>query len=226
MVEVGDMVDLEGSIWLIEPEEIITAASQKPVVVQRRVPFKVEVATPRPPFTVLRAPPPIKYDTHVVLWDYGKGKAKVEETDIVAGVTRSGRIYTSENLVQGSSSKSKPPIVEFEEQGVWKKVQAMEYSIVDQLSKISSQISILFLLQSSETHRNALMKFRSEAYVHVGITHEVVAQMVGQVFEVYMISFHKDKLPLEGTSHNKALYISTQYENKDINFFHSQRMRD
>ena len=41
--------------------------------------------------------------------------------------------------------------------------------------------------------------------------------MVGQVFEDYKISFHKDELPLEGTTHNKALYISIQYQDKVIN---------
>lgn len=40
--------------------------------------------------------------------------------------------------------------------------------------------------------------------------------MVGQVFEAYMISFHENELPLEGTSHNKALYISTQCQNKVV----------
>ncbi|KAH0738232.1 hypothetical protein KY290_036937 [Solanum tuberosum] len=163
------------------------ATSQTLIVVQRCAPFDVEVAIPRAPFTVLRSPPPIKYNTHVVPWDYGKGKAKVEETDVTGEVTRSGRIYTFKNLVQGSSSKSKPPIVELDEQGVWKKVQDKENSIVEQLT-----------------------------YVPAGITHEEVAKMVGQVFEAYSISFHEDDLPLEETSHNKALYISAQYQNKVV----------
>ena len=41
--------------------------------------------------------------------------------------------------------------------------------------------------------------------------------MVGQVFDAYKISFHKDELLLEGTTHNKALYISVQYQDKVIN---------
>ncbi|KAH0636513.1 hypothetical protein KY289_036428 [Solanum tuberosum] len=182
----------KGSIWFLDPEEAMIATSQTSIVVQRCASFDVEVAIPRPPFTVLRAPPPIKHNTHVVPWDYGKGKAKVEETDITGEVTRSGRIYTFKNLVQGSSSKSKPPIVELDEQGVWKKVQDKEYSI------------------------SALLKVLGEAYVPAGITHEEVAKMVGQVFEAYRISFHEDDLPLEETSHNKALYIFAQYQNKVV----------
>ncbi|KAK4736956.1 hypothetical protein R3W88_000653 [Solanum pinnatisectum] len=208
MVEVDDSLDWEQSIWAREPEEAITVPAKMPIIVQRCAPFEVEVARPKPPFTVCRAPPPVQYDTHAVPWNYKKEKAKVEEADTAAGVTRSGRIYTSENLVQGSSSKSKAPIVELKDQGIWKKVQAKEYSIVEQLSKTPSQISILSLLQSFETHRNALLKVLGEAYVPSSITHGEVAQMVEQVFDAYRISFHEDELPVEGTAHNRALYIS------------------
>ncbi|KAK4723775.1 hypothetical protein R3W88_026554 [Solanum pinnatisectum] len=216
MVEVDDTSDWEQSIWARDPEETITVPAKTPIIVQRRAPFEVEVARPKTPFTVCRAPHPVQYDTHAVPWNYKKEKAKVEEADTAAGVTRSGRIYTSENLVQGSSSKSKAPIVELEDQGIWKKVQAKEYSIVEQLSKTPSQISILSLLQSSETHRNALLKVLGEAYVPSSITHGEVAQMVEQVFDAYRISFHEDELPVEGTAHNKALYISVQYQDKVI----------
>ncbi|KAK4718673.1 hypothetical protein R3W88_017011 [Solanum pinnatisectum] len=152
---------------------------------------------PRPPFTVCRAPPPVQYDTHAIPWDYRKGKAKVEEADTATGVTRFERIYTFENLVQGRSSKSKAPIVELEDQGIWKKVQAKGHSIVEQLSKTLCQISILSLLQSFETHRNSLLKVLGKAYVPSSITHGEVTQMVGQVFEAYKISFHEDEFWFE-----------------------------
>ncbi|KAK4736933.1 hypothetical protein R3W88_000630 [Solanum pinnatisectum] len=165
MVEADDTSDWEKSIWVLEPEEA-TVTPKTPNVVQRRMPFE--------------STPPVQYDTHAVPWNYKKGKARGEEADTAPGVTRSERIYTSENLVHGSSNKSKEPIVELEDQGIWKKVQAKEYSIVEQLSKTLSQISILSLLKSSETHRNALLKVLGEAYVPSSITHGEVAQMVGQ----------------------------------------------
>ncbi|KAK4729867.1 hypothetical protein R3W88_022855 [Solanum pinnatisectum] len=164
----------------------MTVTTQAPIIVQRHIPFEVEVAIPKPPFTICRAPPPIKYDTHAIPCDYRAGKAKVEEADTATGVTRSERIYSSENLVQGSSSKSKAPIVELENQGLWKKVQAKEYTIVEQLSKSPSQISILSLLQSFETHRNALLKVLGEAYVPCSITH-------GEFWFEYLPSEHVDK---------------------------------
>ncbi|XP_069147092.1 uncharacterized protein [Solanum lycopersicum] len=183
MVEDGDVWDWEESIWAVEIEETMSTTAQAPLIVQGLAPFEVEVAAPKPAFTVYKASSPIQCDTHAVPWDYNKREVNVEETDVATGVTRSGRIYTSENL----------------------------------LSKTSSQISILELLQSSETHQDALLKILGEAYVPSNITHGEVSQMVGQVFEAYKISFHKDELPLEGTTHNKALYISVQYQDKVIN---------
>ncbi|KAH0679492.1 hypothetical protein KY284_020577 [Solanum tuberosum] len=97
MLEAEDVVDLEGSIWCIEKEEMAHANSKSYYSV------KVSAAN---------------YDTYAVPWNYEKGKAKVEETDISSEVTWSGRIYTSENMNQGSSSKSKPPVVEFEENDI------------------------------------------------------------------------------------------------------------
>ncbi|KAK4737223.1 hypothetical protein R3W88_000920 [Solanum pinnatisectum] len=180
MVEVDDTSDWEQSIWARDPEETITVAVQTPFVVQRCSPFEVEVARPKPPFTVCRAPPPVQYDTHAVPWNYEKEKAKVEEADTAAGVTRSGRIY------------------------------------IRKFDKTPSQISILSFLQSSETHWNALLKVLGEAYVPSSITHGEVAQMVEQVFDAYRISFHEDELPVERTAHNRALYISVQYQDKVI----------
>lgn len=70
MVEVEDTSDWEKSIWVLEPEKAMTGTAQTPMVVQRHAPFEVEVAMPKPPFTVYRAPSPVQYDTHAVPWDY------------------------------------------------------------------------------------------------------------------------------------------------------------
>ncbi|XP_069150857.1 uncharacterized protein [Solanum lycopersicum] len=156
---------------MVEAEEAMSTTAQAPLIVQGLAPFEVEVAAPRSPFAVYKASSPIQCDTHAVPWDYNKKETNVEETDVATGVTRSGRIYTSKNLVQGSSSKSKAPVVELEDQSIWKKVKAKEYSVIEQLSKTPSQISILELLQSSETHRDALLKILGEAYVPSNITH-------------------------------------------------------
>ncbi|XP_070040104.1 uncharacterized protein [Nicotiana tomentosiformis] len=78
------------------------------------------------------------------------------------------------------------------------------------------EISILSLLQNLETHRNALMKVLSEAYVPTDITSGEMANMVGQVLESHKITFHENELPPKGLSHNKALHITVQFEDKFI----------
>ncbi|XP_070036551.1 uncharacterized protein [Nicotiana tomentosiformis] len=78
------------------------------------------------------------------------------------------------------------------------------------------EISILSLLQNSETHRNSLMKVLSEAYVPTNITSGEMANMVGQVLESHKITSHKDELPPEGPSHNRELHIIVQLEDKFI----------
>jgi len=113
----------------------------------------------------------------------------MEETGAAQGMTRTGRVYTLENL--GETSKeatSKPPIVETSPDDLWRKVQAREYSVVDHLNKTPAQISILSL-QNSKTHRNALMKVVSEAYVPTDITSGEMASMVGHVLESHKSAF-------------------------------------
>nr|XP_018632187.1 uncharacterized protein LOC108948041 [Nicotiana tomentosiformis] len=98
-------------------------------------------------------------------------------------MTRTGRVYTPEHL--GGTSKedvSKPPVAETGYGDLWRKVKAREYSVVDHLNKTPTQISILSLLQNSETRRNAPMKVLSEAYVPANITSGEMANMVGQTF--------------------------------------------
>ncbi|XP_070011198.1 uncharacterized protein [Nicotiana sylvestris] len=144
-----------------------------------------------------------------------KGKGKMEEIGATQGMTRTSRVYTPEHL--GGTSKEaapKQPVIETGLNNFWRKLQAREYSIVDHLNKTPAQISILSLLQNSKMHRNALMKVLNEAYVPNNITSGEMANMVGQVLESHKITFHKDELPLEGLSHNRALHITVQFEDK------------
>ena len=162
-----------------------------PIIVQTQVPIEVEVAAPMPfevevttPFTVMVALT-ASYKSDAIPWDYvvearRKGKAKMEETGAAQGMTITGRVYKPEHL--GGTSKeaaSKPPVIETGLDDLWRKVQTREYSVVDHLNKTSAQISILSLLQNSDTHMNALMKVLSEAYVPISITNGEMANMVG-----------------------------------------------
>ncbi|XP_070045488.1 uncharacterized protein [Nicotiana tomentosiformis] len=220
VIETDEKWDSEGSIVLIREGDApkTSPVTLMPVVVQTQTPFEVELSTP---FTMMVAPMP-SYQSDIIPWDYvvearRKGKGKIEEIGATQGITRTGRVYTPENL--GGTSKevaSKPPIVETGNDDLCRKVQAREYSVVDHLNKTPAQISILSLLQNSDTHRNALMKVLSEAYVPTNISNGEMANMVGQVLESHRITFHEVELPPEGLSHNMALHITMRFEDKFI----------
>ncbi|XP_070022590.1 uncharacterized protein [Nicotiana sylvestris] len=161
-------------------------------------PFEVAVLPPRVPIPVsMTDVTPFK--TNAIPWDYTdkarrKGKTYTGEAIAAQGMTRIGRVYTPEHLAESSEQASRRP-VETGPDDLWRKIKAKKYSIVEQLNKTPTQISILALLQSSEAHKNALMKILSEAYVPSNITGGEMANMVGQVLESHKITFHEDELP-------------------------------
>ncbi|XP_070007633.1 uncharacterized protein [Nicotiana sylvestris] len=242
VIESDEEWDPQGSIGFIkegnDPKK--PAVTLNPIVVQVQpsvevtvsVPFEVEVtphaATPVPfevevttPFTVIVATTP-PFKSNAIPWDYvaearRKGKVKIEESGAAQGMTRTGKIYTPKNL--GGSSKeaaTKQPIIKIGPDDLWRKVQEREYSVVDHLNKTPAHISILSLLENSKAHKNALIKVLNEAYVPNNITSGEMTNMVGQVLESHKITFHKDELPPEGLSHNRALHIMVQFKDKFI----------
>nr|XP_018630536.1 uncharacterized protein LOC108947286 [Nicotiana tomentosiformis] len=244
VIETNEEWDPEGSIGLIREGDSpkIPPVTLTPIVVHIQSPIEDEEATPTPFEVEITAPPvaPTPFEvevntpftvtvartssfkSNVILWDYAleersKEKEKMEETGTAPSMARTGRVYTPEYF--GGTSKeatSKLPIIETGPDDLWRKVQVREYSVVDHLNKTPTQIAILSLLQNSEVHRNVLMKVLNEAYVPNNITSGEMANMVGQVFKSHKIIFHKDELPLEGLSHNRALHITVQYEDKLI----------
>ncbi|XP_070030634.1 uncharacterized protein [Nicotiana sylvestris] len=182
-------------------------------------PFEVAVLPPRVPIPVsMTDMTPFK--SKAIPWDYTadarrKRKTHTGEAVTAQGMTRTGRVYNPEYLAESSKQASGGP-VETGPDDLWRKIQAKEYSVVEQLNKTPTQISILALLQSSEAHKNALMKILSEAYVPSNITGGEMADMVGQVLESHKITFHEDELPPEGLGHNKALHITVQCEDHFI----------
>ncbi|XP_070017354.1 uncharacterized protein [Nicotiana sylvestris] len=243
-IEADEEWDLEGSIGLIREgdETTVPLVTLTPIIVQIQSPIEVEIATPTPfeaktttlsavpapfevevttPFTVTIAPAP-SFNSNDIPWDYAaevrrKWKGKMKEIGVAQGMIRTDRAYTPEHL-GGTSEEAAPkqPIIETGPDDLWKRVQAREYFVVDHLNKTPAQISILLLLQNSETHRNALIKVLNEAHVPNNITSGEIANMVGQVLESHKITFHEYELPPEGLSHNRALHIIVQFEDKFI----------
>lgn len=194
----------------------------------------------------LPAPFPFK-DTTAIPWNYNAkiiGGSPPKEpssetssvTNIVGvgGMTRSGRIYTPEELgkkhatepekcEKGKSKKDEGIIEEMirekeprktvsdeEASEFLKFVKQSEYMVVDQLNRLPAKISLLALLMNSEPHRQALIKVLNEAYVIHNISVDKFEGIVGNITANNYLTFTDDEIPVEGAGHNRALYISVK----------------
>ncbi|KAA3473961.1 hypothetical protein EPI10_024296 [Gossypium australe] len=70
-----------------------------------------------------------------------------------------------------------------------------EYSVVEQLHKQPTRISVLALLLSLETHRNALMKVLNETYVAEDIFVNKLDRLVNNISADNFIFFNDDEIP-------------------------------
>ena len=70
-----------------------------------------------------------------------------------------------ENKDKKALEGTSKPVTEKKACEFLKFIKHSEYSVIKQLNKMPTRISLLSLFQSSETHRNALLKALSEAYV-------------------------------------------------------------
>ncbi|XP_058757655.1 uncharacterized protein LOC131630928 [Vicia villosa] len=157
-----------------------------------------------------------------------------EDVDNVVGIgrmTRSGRIFnppqstrddnteaqaqakgkgvTEDTLDQGQSSNSEDTVAKEMEEFL-KIIKKSEYKVVDQLSQTQSKISILQLLLCSETHRNALLRLLSTAFVPPEISVNQLEGVVSNINAGNGLGFTDADLPSEGRNHNRALHISVE----------------
>ncbi|XP_070025389.1 uncharacterized protein [Nicotiana sylvestris] len=145
-----------------------------------------------------------------------KGKEVKEEVNEVQGLTHSGRCFTLEELRKAKTSKDnlvlvKKAVTKEEAEEFLRKMKVQDYSIVEQLRKMSAQISLLSLLIHSDEHRRALMKILNKAHVPDKISMNHLENIANKIFEVNMITFFDDELPVEGTKQNKALYLTDRW---------------
>ncbi|XP_070051374.1 uncharacterized protein [Nicotiana tomentosiformis] len=166
-------------------------------------------------------------DTKAVPWNYKqvvityKGKEVEEEINETGGLTRSWRCFAPEELRKTKPFKDghipvKKPVTEEEAEEFLKKMKMQDYSIVEQLRKTPAQISLLSLLIHSDEHRKALMKILNEAHVPDKITVNHLEKIANKIFEANRITFLDDELPIEGTEHNRALYLTVKCEDSVV----------
>jgi hypothetical protein len=99
-------------------------------------------------------------------------------------------------------------VTEKESNKFLKLMKHSEYSIVEQLKKTLTRISMLYLILSSKQHWKALQKVLYEAYMPQDINQKTMEHLVGKIQASNYMYFTKDELDLDGTQHNKQLYIT------------------
>ena len=87
-------------------------------------------------------------------------------------------------------------------------IKHSEYSIVEQLHKLSAKLSLLALMLHSEPHREAMMKVLKQAYVPHNAPIDKIDRLVGNIMMDNYISFSDDKIPPNGRGSTKALHIT------------------
>ena len=110
----------------------------------------------------------------------------------------------------------KKPVIDEETEEFLKKMKFPKNSVVEQLKKTPTHISLLSLLIDSEEHLKAIMKILNEACVPSEIRVNQLEKVVGRILEANKITFSDDELPIEGTEHNKGLYISVKYKHSIV----------
>lgn len=167
---------------------------------------------------------------HGVKKDEGiSDSSNVESFTGVGKLTRSGRIYASPDAQKKAEELEKAkgkqiqtdrqepetdegvrPEVNQEVEELLNIIKKSDYKVVDHLSQTPSKISILSLLLCSETHRSALMKLLSTAYVPQEISVNQLEGVISSISAENGLGFTNADLPREGLNHNKALHISIE----------------
>uniref|UniRef100_A0A2N9GNL7 Uncharacterized protein n=1 Tax=Fagus sylvatica TaxID=28930 RepID=A0A2N9GNL7_FAGSY len=215
---------------------VIRYVTKEKVVLQTASVSAVQ-SSEKVPSVVIQVPQPFPYqDSKKIPWNYGmkvistrESQPKTKEevvgnlTSGLGGITRSGRCYTPEELEKrrkeagkAVEDPTKTKAVEEEAADFLRIIKSSEYSIVKQLSKMPSHISVLSLLLASESHRKALLKVLNEAYVPEDITGPSFENMVTSILVTNQLTFSDDELPPEGRGHTKALYISVKTNDRVV----------
>uniref|UniRef100_A0A2N9HG88 G-patch domain-containing protein n=1 Tax=Fagus sylvatica TaxID=28930 RepID=A0A2N9HG88_FAGSY len=219
------------------PDPVVIRYVTKEKVVLQTASVSAVQSSEKVPSVVIQVPRPFPYqDSKKIPWNYGmkvistrESQPKTKEevvgnlTSGLGGITRSGRCYTPEELEKRRKEAGKAvedPVktkaAEEEAADFLRIIKSSEYSIVKQLSKMPSHISVLSLLLASESHRKALLKVLNEAYVPEDITGPSFENMVTSILVTNQLTFSDDELPPEGRGHTKALYISVKTNDRVV----------
>ncbi|XP_052878842.1 uncharacterized protein LOC128285374 [Gossypium arboreum] len=180
------------------------------------LPGSNEVETLTVPKVIIHKPVSFPYkDNKRVPWNYNCHVSMLEKEDIAiaskeaqgeGSYTRSGKRYDVEDVkVEPTKAKAldkgkgietlvNEPVKEEEAREFLKFLKHSEYSVVEQLRKQPTRISVLALLLSSEAHWKALMK---------------LDRLVSNISANNFIYFNDDEIPPGRMGSAKALHITT-----------------
>ncbi|XP_070026277.1 uncharacterized protein [Nicotiana sylvestris] len=206
------------TVMMIQAAQKEESTGGRPGVQLKGEDVKPVVILGKNPSTTTKKPEPAKLvvsgtsSTPVVML---KGVCR-ELVTIKPGLTRSGRCFAPVELRRSNPAVAKKPVSKEEAEEFLKKMKVQDYSVVEQLKKTPAQISLLSLLIHSDEHRQALMKILNEAHVPNEISVNHLETIANKIFEVNRVTFSDDDLPMEGTEHNKALYLTVKCEDSVI----------
>ena len=102
------------------------------------------------------------------------------------------------------------PVTKMEANEFLKFIKHSEYSIVEQLHKLSAKISLMALMLNSEPHREAMLKVLKQAYVPYNAPIDKIDHLVEKIMMDNYISFSDDEIPPNGRGSTNALHITTK----------------
>ncbi|XP_020215417.1 uncharacterized protein LOC109799282 [Cajanus cajan] len=211
-------------VLMIQSNEKSNMTTPKPLVITfTKNTFASTPSTLKP--LVVQIPAPFHYkDTKAVPWCY---EAKVESdyvnaqqkegidttgtnvTNIVGvgGMTRSGRVYTPEELRAGDlinkHGKKENTIIN---EGVTDVKRRNDEKIMGEKKKKCQ-------MKKSQNFLSLFDKILNEAHVSNDITLDTFGGIVGNITANNHLTFTDDEVPAEGRGHNKALHISVKCAN-------------
>ncbi|XP_016683849.1 uncharacterized protein [Gossypium hirsutum] len=154
-------------------------------------------------------------DSKRVPWNYSGSVIVPEKESSVRTLSMEAEPVKKKSFVIRQREKITEPLVnepvmENEAQEFLKFLRHSEYSAVEQLHKQPACISILTLLLSSKTRREALMKVLNETYVADDISVNKLDRLVNNISADNFISFSDDEIPPGAMGSTKALHITTR----------------
>ncbi|XP_070029962.1 uncharacterized protein [Nicotiana sylvestris] len=217
--QLGMLSPIEAKLPNLPPRNLDHSGGNKPVIIVEGARTDPVIIKPVTQLSIV--------DSKAVPWNYErvtmtyKGKEVREEVCETHGLTRSGRCFAPEELRKSKTSKDNPVLVkntatEEEAEEFLRKMKVQDYSIVEQLRKTPAQISLLSLLIHSDEHHWALMKILNEAYVPDKNLVNHLEKIANKIFEVNRVTFSDDEFPVEGTEHNRALYVTVKCEDSVV----------